>query len=146
MAAAGAIVRIFEEWGAALIGMDEVGLGGPVADRLRELGLPVVAVNAGTNNALDRTRFANLQTEMYSDLRDWLVTGSLPADGEHTQALLADISAPSFDYDSNGRDKIEGKESLAERGLRSPDLSDALAISIMAERIWRGSEMQIRVY
>lgn len=146
MAATGAILRIFNEWGASLIGMDEVGLGGPVADRLRELGLPVVAVNAGTNNALDRTRFSNLQTEMYSDLRDWLATGSLPADNEHLTALLADISAPSFDYDSNGRDRLEGKESLATRGLRSPDLADALAISIIAERMWRGQELQIAVY
>lgn len=145
MAAVGAIVKLHREHGAKLAGVDGVGLGGPIADRLRELGLKVVTVNAGTNNALNKRRYSNLQTEMYADLREWLETGSIPADNPHAQELLADISAPSFDYDSNGRDRLENKDSMAERGLRSPDLADALAISIMAERLAKAGAVGVTI-
>jgi len=49
----------------------------------------------------------------------------IPDDDE----LHADLMAPEYEYDSNTRIKLEKKEQMRKRGIRSPDLADAFALT-----------------
>jgi hypothetical protein len=49
----------------------------------------------------------------------------IPAD----DTLLGDLSGPAYGYDSNGRLKLESKDDMRKRGVKSPDVGDALALT-----------------
>lgn len=111
--------------------VDGVGVGGGVVDRLKQLGFPVVEVNAGAA-ANDEDRYANKRAEMWGRMRDWLRDrGDIPADETE---LEFDLLGPSYSYDGKNRILLEKKEKMKERGLASPDIADALALTF-AERV-----------
>jgi hypothetical protein len=61
-------------------------------------------------------------------MRAWLFGGMIPEDRE----LLADLTGVEYGYAlREGRDAIilEKKEDMKKRGLASPDLADALALT-----------------
>ncbi|UQZ90847.1 hypothetical protein C4J81_17180 [Deltaproteobacteria bacterium Smac51] len=105
--------------------VDVVGLGSGVVDRLIQLGHSVIGVNSGSRPRRP-DKFVNLKAEMWSNMREWLQDiASIPDD----QSLRTDLLAPMYDFDSSGRLKIESKDDLKKRGLPSPDLADALALT-----------------
>jgi hypothetical protein len=42
---------------------------------------------------------------------------------------MADLTGPQYTYDSSRRMKLEPKEQMKKRGLKSPDRADALALT-----------------
>jgi hypothetical protein len=65
---------------------------------------------------------------MWGAMRAWLAGGMIPDDRE----LLADLTGVEYGYAlREGRDAIilEKKEDMKKRGLASPDLADALALT-----------------
>jgi hypothetical protein len=82
-------------------------------------------VQAGAK-AQDERHFANKRAEMWQRVKDWLGRqASLTADDG---ALVADLVGPEYDYDT-GKLRLEKKEDMKARGLASPDLGDALALT-----------------
>jgi hypothetical protein len=128
MQTVGDVLRHMRELAIDKVFVDVCGLGAGVYDRLVELGFgdEVIGVNSA-ERAIDAERYHNKRTEMWAKLRDWLVEGGvqLPAD----DALQADLTAPLYSHDSNGRLKLEKKEDMKQRGLRSTDMGDALALT-----------------
>jgi phage terminase large subunit len=118
----------------AEICVDSIGVGGGVADRLREivresqgeLKFVVRDVNVAETEAMD-TRVSRLRDALWWRVKEWLERKSckLPADED----LKADLVGPTYDYLSNGKIKIESKDDMRGRGLRSPDLGDALCLT-----------------
>lgn len=105
--------------------VDAVGLGAGVVDRLRQLGHAVIGVNSGAR-ASQPERYYNLKAEMWFEMRGWLmVGGSIP----DNRLLREELVAPKYSYDHVGRLRIEAKDDVKERILRSPDLADALALT-----------------
>ena len=101
------------------------GRGEGVIDRLRQMGYKVMEVNFGSR-AADPTRWANKRTEMWDRVREWLENGgAIPNDPD----LKGELAAPTYSFDAAGRKVLEPKEKLKGRGLRSPDLADALALT-----------------
>ncbi|MGP1257300.1 MAG: hypothetical protein ACTS10_23025, partial [Kiloniellales bacterium] len=102
----------------------DAGRGEGVIDRLRQLGHSVVEVNFGGRPI--SARYLNKRAEMWDALAAWLrAGGALPADA----ALRRDLSTPTYDFDAANRLRLESKDKLRERGLSSPDLGDALALT-----------------
>lgn len=134
MATAGTLVQ----FKGLKIGVDDAGLGGGVTDRLKEQGVAVTPVLAGSG-AIEDTKFINRRAEMYWALREALKAGdiSLPDD----RKLAADLTNHKFTYDSRGRIKLESKDELKKRLGRSPDRADALAIANWV-RVPRGGEFK----
>lgn len=119
--------------------VDDVGVGGGVTDRLRQLGFQVIGVNAGSR-AFNPDRFINRRAEMWFKMRDWVRdTGSLP----HDDLLVSDLTAPSYSYDHSNRIRLESKEDMKKRGLPSPDMGDALALTF-AEPVATGDVLKVR--
>jgi hypothetical protein len=105
--------------------VDGVGVGGGVVDRMRQLGLKVIDVNGGAR-ASNAKRYRNKRAEMWTRMRDWLRdVGEIPDDDE----LAIDLQTPNYGYDAQNRIQIEKKEEMKRRGLLSPDLADALALT-----------------
>lgn len=114
--------------------VDGGGVGAGVVDRLRYLKIPVIEVQFGA--ASDRTSFgeddqanyANKRAEMWGNMKKWLRGGSVVNDPE----LLSDLTGVEYGYTlREGRDAIilEKKEDMKKRGLASPNIADALALT-----------------
>ena len=103
----------------------DAGRGEGVIDRLRQLGYRVLEVNFG-GQAIENNRYTNKRSEMWDKVREWLESGgAIPNDTE----LKSELSSPTYKFDASGRLQLEPKEKLKERGLKSPDLADALALT-----------------
>lgn len=125
--------------------VDVGGLGAGVVDRLREMGYGprVRAVNFGSG-ALNAERYKNKRSEMWGEMKDWFEDEAMQAEIPDDDALQADVTAPTYKYDSNGRYVLESKEDMKKRGLGSPDLGDALALTFaMPVRMDAGRQQRV---
>ncbi len=117
--------------GVRAVFVDEGGVGAGVVDRLRQLGVPFVfGVNFGS--AAERwgadgamPLYANKRAEIWGSLKQWLEQGAIPADAE----LRADLCGIEYGYSARGEIQLEKKQDMKKRGLASPDLADALALT-----------------
>lgn len=110
--------------------VDSIGLGAGVVDRLRELGLPVRGVNVSESPSMKGT-YANLRTELWFRVRGWLEErgSKIP----HNDELMAELTSIRYHYHSSGKMVAESKDQMKKRGLRSPNLADALCLSMAGE-------------
>lgn len=124
----GRVVDIIAEEHPEKVFIDVCGLGVGVVDRLRELGYGdiIMPVNAG-EKASSPERYNMRKAEMWGKMYDWLKEA--PVEIPDLDSLHADLTGPQAWYDSNSRLTIEKKESMATRGVRSPDEAEALALT-----------------
>lgn len=120
----------------AAVFVDVVGLGTGIADRLREIGIPVVRVHSG-ERALADDIYLNKRAEMWGNMRDWFQDG--PVSIMSDEVLRSQLVAVRYSYDSSRRLKLEKKEDMKKRGIKSPDRADALALTF-AETIHRPTQ------
>lgn len=110
--------------------VDTIGLGSGVADRLREMGYNVVDVNVAESSAMNPN--ANkLRDDLWMSVKDWLGTRAvkLPKD----ESLRQELVAPRYTFTSLGKIVVESKDSMRRRGMRSPDLADALCLTFAGQ-------------
>ena len=134
----GLIVNEAETDKPSEICVDSIGLGAGVADRLRELGLPVRDVNVSESAALNPKAF-KLRDELWIAIRDWLNQRAcrLPKSDELRQELVA----PRYNFQSNGKLKVESKAEMKKRGMRSPDWADSLGLTFAGNGAMVGGRM-----
>ncbi len=106
--------------------IDSIGLGAGVLDRCNELGLPVRGVNVGEAPATDG-KYARLRDELWWRCREWFAGRdvAIPEDAR----LIGELTSVQYAYTSAGKLQVEGKDSLRKRGLKSPDVADALVLT-----------------
>ena len=106
--------------------IDAIGIGAGLADRLRELDLPAVAISVSETASL-KDRFNRLRDELFWNAREWFEARDchMPED----QTLISELTAIRYKYLSNGKLKIEGKDEMKRRGQRSPDLADSFVLT-----------------
>lgn len=121
--------------------IDEIGMGGGVVDRLREMGLPVRGINVGESSTID-DRFMRLRDELWWRTREWLegkgvaLPSSEPKGPKSPEALLAkELGEPRYSYTSSGKIQVESKDDMRKRKVPSPDLADSLIITFAGEAI-----------
>ena len=126
MEVAGIVHRLIESDNPAKVFIDIGGLGAGLLDRLRELGHGierVIGVNAGSS-PLDGKKYKNKRAEMWGLMKEWLMDGSVKIPDDN--ALHADLCGIKYKFDSNSRLQMESKEDMKKRGIRSPDMAEAL--------------------
>lgn len=101
----------------------DAGNGTGVIDRLREMGYKVIEVWFGS--ASKEEEYADLRTEMWANMREWLPGGCIDDDTD----LKDDLVGPEYGFDKLERIKLESKEKMKDRGIASPDNGDALAVT-----------------
>lgn len=128
MEIAGRVKRIIQDEHPKKVYIDCIGIGAGVVDRLQEMGFDCVeGVNVG-RSANDKERFWNLRAELWSEMRDWFMQEMLvqiPDDDE----LHGELCSLGFKYKSGGQLLLESKDDLRARGMPSPDMADALALT-----------------
>lgn len=129
--------RIAEQWNyyqADAVFIDG-GAGSGVIDRLRQLRIPAVEVNFGAtpDNVLassgEGMAWADKAAEMWAAMREWLRTGgAIP----NEPTLAQQLSDRNYEFVfKRGRDcvRLESKDDMKARGVGSPDIADALALT-----------------
>ena len=106
--------------------VDKGGIGGGIVSRLRELNIPVVGVNFA-ESATDPETYANIRAEIYYKLREWFK--DKPVRIPDDPGLISACCATQPKDSSNGRKACEKKAEVKKRLGRSPDESDALALT-----------------
>lgn len=124
----GIVHQIIQSERPAKVFVDVGGLGAGVVDRLFELGHReiVVPVNAGSS-PLDSKRYFNKRAELWGLMKEWLLDE--PCQIPDNDALHSDLCGIRYKVDSNSRLVMEQKAEMKKRGIRSPDTSDALALT-----------------
>lgn len=117
------VAVVINEWKPDAVFID-AGAGSGVIDRLRQLGHEVIEVPFG-GKASD-PGFVNKRAEMWFGMAEWLrAGGAIPRNMD----LKQDLAAPIYWFDAQGRRQLEPKDDIKKRGLPSPDLGDALALT-----------------
>jgi hypothetical protein len=102
----------------------DAGNGSGVIDRLRQLHHDVIEVHfSGSPSA---ARYLNKRAEMWFEMRDWLRAGGAIPD---LVDLKQDLAAPTYKFTPADKIQLESKDDIKSRGLPSPDLGDALALT-----------------
>lgn len=94
---------------------------------------------------LNKDHFSNIKAQVWLNVADLfrdtynaVVKGhdfnpgdiiSISGECQHREELISQLSAPKRDYDTAGRFKVESKKDMAERGIASPNLADALIMT-----------------
>ena len=110
--------------------VDSIGIGSGVVDRMRELGAPVRGVNVAESPSMGET-YNNLRTELWFKTKAWLEDRSckLPDNDD----LLSDLTGIRYSFTSSGKMAAESKDQMRKRGLRSPDLADAVCLTMASD-------------
>ena len=113
----------------ARVFVDKVGVGAGTVDRLHQLGYTDMVVGvAGGEKVTDKDRWFNKKAEMWDLMREAIEDEPFDLIDDDDQE--ADLTTPKYERDITGqRLKIESKESLRKRNVRSPDNADALALT-----------------
>jgi len=127
-------VELLEQYKPDAFFFDGTGVGGPVGDRIRQLGYNVIEIQFGA--ASTDPRYGNMRAFMYAKGREAL-QGGLAID--KSPVLETDLT--NIEYFHKGpEDKLylEAKDDMKERGLPSPDEADALMM-LFAYPVMAGS-------
>jgi len=138
MSLCGAIVNEAEQLKPEEINVDSIGLGAGLADRLRELGLPVRDVNVSEVSALN-PKANRLRDELWISVRDFLAQRACRLPNE--ESLRADLVTPKYSFTSSGKLQVESKGDMKKRLRRSPDFADALALTFAGRGAMVGGRM-----
>jgi phage terminase large subunit len=124
---AGRVIALGRRWRPEKIQVDNIGVGAGVVDRLLEEGWPAEGINVG-QAAADPDKYFNRRTEVFFLLQERFRDGDIQVPAEDVN-LLAQLTSLRFAYTGRGQYKLESKEDMRKRGLKSPDRADALALT-----------------
>jgi hypothetical protein len=127
METAGIALSAMKRYGIQSLVIDSAGIGAGVYDRMMEQNSNVFAYNGG-HAAFTRSTFSNRRSEMWWHLRQRLDKERLWLPERGMEQLVGDLVSPEYELTSTGRIKVETKEKLLDRGVKSPDFADALVL------------------
>jgi hypothetical protein len=110
--------------------VDSIGLGAGVVDRLRELKLPCRGINVSESPAMGGT-YLNLRAELWHKAKAWLEKRDCKI--PNNEDLIGELATVRYTFTSNGKIKIESKDDIRRRGLKSPDMADAFVLTFASD-------------
>lgn len=125
---AGRVASEAQKRGADMVFVDETGVGAGVVDRLVQLGCRVMGVNnsSSPDGPVEEELVANKGAECWAKMKAWLKSnGAIGKDND----LKTELESREFGYDRNNQILLEKKDDMKKRGLSSPDMADALALT-----------------
>ncbi len=115
--------------GVQQIAVDDIGVGGGVTDLLRSLAsnskTEIVAVNSAIR--VDDGYNYNLRTKMWDDMKAWLADA--PVSLGNDADLKSEWTALRYSFKPGNLRLLEAKADAKKRGIKSPDIADALALT-----------------
>lgn len=105
--------------------IDGGGVGGGVVDRVRQLGHDVIEVNFGAKATM--RGYKTMRDQMWGRMREAFREGEIALHDDDD--LETDLTGVEYGWTPGNDLKLERKEDMEERGLESPDVGDALALT-----------------
>ena len=120
----------------SIVRVDAIGIGHNFGLHLRDQGFPVALTNVslpcesppGSRENDPSQRFVNQKARYYQVLADALERDQI--DGLTDEETIGQLAGIIYEFDSQGRIKIESKEKARARGVRSPDRAEALMLAL----------------
>ena len=123
--------------GSVIVNIDDGGLGGGVTDRLKELKaegqlprLVIVPVNFGSRPPQtdgDMEHYKDMTTYLWAGLKNMMESHSVVLQNDNE--LIAQLSVRKYYLASDGKLKLESKDDMKKRGIKSPDRGDAVSLA-----------------
>lgn len=120
-----------EEERPEAIYVDVIGVGAGVVDRLSELGLPVVGINVSESPAIGLENVFRMRDELWMGALRWFESRSvrLKPGIKNLEYLVNELTGIRKGYTSSGKLRVESKDDMKKRGLRSPDVADGFVLT-----------------
>jgi len=131
-----------EEIGACFI--DTIGIGAGVYDQVKKNFRKARAINVSESTS-QKAKFQRLRDELWWKVKclfeERLI--SIP----NNEALIAELSSPKYGPDERGKIKVESKKKMRERGIKSPNIADALILTYAVnDAVFKHTRMNERPY
>lgn len=113
--------------------VDMIGVGAGVYSNLRKAKLPAIGVHVGKAAVDDGgTKCHRLRDWLWWQCRLFFKDHGACFNGEGAawDRLCDELTAPNYKYSPEGKVKVESKDELKKRGEKSPDLADALCLTM----------------
>ena len=110
---------------AKYIFVDKTGVGASCCDALRAFGVKHIRVSFSEKPFGDM--FLNKRAEMWWKMREWFQQDNVVL--ANYPGIKEDLIAPEYGIKENGKVYLESKEEMRRKGIHSPDLGDALALT-----------------
>ena len=125
--------------------VDAIGIGASCVDALARVNrtnsgaFPLLPVNVALNAWLE-DEYHNLSAELWGRMRDWMKTADIP-DKEDLQKQLVERK---YGFDGRSRIQLESKDDMKRRGLDSPDMADAIALTFYEDTIVKSAANRVK--
>lgn len=131
MTVANKIAELIDKFNPDAVFIDAGG-GSGIIDRLLEMKYSVFEVAFGSKP--EDEKYFDRRTELWGKLRDWLPSAMLPnpkiSGLEDDKKLIEDLVGPEWgEMGRENRIKLESKDSMKKKRIKSPDNADALALT-----------------
>lgn len=125
----GRVQEAIDEHKPDAVVIDGDGIGGSVYDFLKARGYDrktaLVEFHGGATPG-DVHKYLNKRAEVWGDMKEWLEGAQIPDEPE----IETDLTGPDYGYHpTKGCLVLESKDDMKSRGVDSPDLGDALAMT-----------------
>jgi hypothetical protein len=115
--------------GVTFVAVDATGLGGGLIDGLRDLdfgrGRYQVFEYWASGASTDKRQYTNARAQHYFGLKTRMFLAEVDLDPKD-ETLFDEFRGMVYEYDSKGAKKIESKDDMKKRGVKSPDYADAV--------------------
>lgn len=130
------VAEEFKKWNAKTIIVDATGVGGGVYDILVKYHFntsQVIGIQFGNQRDVkDRNRYSNIRNEMWFLGKEKLKNG-YQIDKKFVDILLEETAGIETYFDGKDRQCLMSKDEIRRRGMKSPDYTDALMMSLYIE-------------
>lgn len=130
MECVGICVEKIRTEGLDILYIDSIGIGAGVASRLLELGYGNIVrpVNFAAAS-MNKIKYKNKRAECWGEMKEWLGNQDLPPQIPDDDTLHGELISPGYKRNSSGQLVLEAKEDMRKRGVSSPNIADALALT-----------------
>lgn len=131
------VIREFERLAMkpSAVFVDQTGLGAGVVDALRAMGQRPIGISS-TNAPLDQQTYRYKSDEMWGNMKEAMMRGlclptkqDMSKTGDEGVTLQTQLTDREYDYTLKGQINLESKRDMKARGVGSPDVADALALT-----------------
>lgn len=126
-----------QEYKATVLNYDSIGVGAGVKATVNMVGTKNILCNAVSvaesptdgkyGEKTNKDTFLNLRAQFWWLMRDRFKEKAISI--PNNSNLISELSQPLYFFNENGKIKIESKKDMRSRGIKSPNIADALMLS-----------------
>jgi hypothetical protein len=118
--------------------VDSIGVGGPIADRLRQLGWTVTDVNVA-ERASSKDEFGSLKDELYWNMKELFEEGKVSIDEDcvidpldpNDRVVVNQLAGIKYEYNKKNQFEVWSKERYKRENRGSPDRAEAMLMTFV---------------